>query len=441
MKKVFTAIICIYLLSVFSSHALTLNEAVQLALRNSVEIQAAQFKKEIAYIQHNNALLGMLPDVTVSYNYSLNDAGYWTPDEKKNTSYSIEQPIFYNGRELFAFLAAYYSWKKTDNDAEIQKKKTIIDTITFYLELLKKRELMTVWDLEMQSSAAQLQKYSKLFELKQAAKAELYESESYYKNAKYNYTKAKNEYELDKMNFEHYLNTSFETLDDFNFDTLTVSDPGLSYYLKYALEHSIEYQNLKYDEKATNYQKKVNQTANWPQVSFFIQNSFQDSKQLLYGVNVNISGWFYSSVSNKYNFQRDANYIKVNQENYAFNASILTGDSITPQLLQSKISNLQAEYELRDRKAALERMIKKAYFAFEQSRDFYDMTDSDQRAKQEKFIRREKEFTLGLTDTVEKFKTQREYAEAKINYLNGKYTYYMTWFYLRMLVGEEVQFN
>jgi len=418
--------------------ALNLKEAVDLALINSIDIQSERIKRDIAFTRHNNALLGLLPDITLAYNYNLDSTGYWGASETKNTEFIIEQPVFYNGRELFAFLSAYYNWKQAQNNYATQKKAVLINTVNKYMDLLKKQETVRMWALEMDSALQQSIKTKKMFDLNFAAKKDVLESDSYYKLAKYNHTKADNDYQMSKIELEQYLNTKFDSLSDTDFPTIEPKD--LPYYEEYAKKNSPDYENLIYAQKAARFKYKETQLARWPQLSVYIKNAQMDEKSLEYGFTVNLTGLFYSSATGSYGLQKNTNLYDTDKKNISFKASLFTGDSIKESILQGQLNYLASEYELADSQLALEKIVKKAYFSFTEARDYYDMAVTTEEAKQEIVIKNEKEFSLGLIDSMELIKSQKELSEAKVNRLNGKFNYYIAWYTLLMTIGADIEF-
>lgn len=439
MIKNTTIVVLLFWCSIPSIWSLTLHEAVETALKNNVDLKVEKLNRDIAFTRHNNALLGLLPDITLAYNYALDETGYWGSSESKTTQFMIEQPIFYNGKELFIFLSAYYAWKKSSNDYETKRKQVLIETVNKYMDLLKKQETVRIWALEIESAEKQRIKINKMFDLQFAARKDVLESESYLKEARYYHTKASNDYDMSKLEFEHYLKIPITDVTD---TSLPVVDPkDYTYYFNYAQTHSIEYENLILTQKAARFQYKASQLARWPQLSVFVKNSQMDEKSLEYGISINLTGLLYSSATGSYGLQRNNNLWDTDKKNVSFRASLFTGDSTKESILKGEIDYLTMENELSDKNLSLEKIVKKAFFQFTEARDYFDMSSTAEEAKQETLMKTSKEYDLGLIDSMKLIEAQKELSEAKVNHLNGKYNYIIAWYTLLMTVGADISFN
>lgn len=423
--------------------ALTLKEAIDISLDSNTDYKVEKYRQQIAFIQHNNGLLGMLPDVSLNYRYTEapNLSGVMT--ESYSRSLTLSQPVFYNGREVFDYLSGYYSWRAARQKYNETEKKVIIDTISRYFAVLKRQEMINVWEYELQSAQKQWEKAQKLYELGRISREGLLENETYYKLAEYNTSKAKNDYEVEKLSFRNYLKQDFTVLEDFDFKETTPKP--IDEYITYAKDNSYEYKNQVNTYRAAKYGYWADKMAKWPKLSVYVKynyagESFSDMNDddFEYGFSLSLSGWLYSSASASYYGLQERPSDDNAGKGYTVTGSLLTGDATTPSVLSSKIAYLYEIDKTENKSLALERIVKDKYFAFVEAKDFYEYKATDMQLKESKRDRLLKQYDLGMSDDAASIEALREHAQARVDYLNAKYAYYLSWFNLLKTVGMDV---
>lgn len=425
------------------SFTLTLKEAIDIALESNTDYKVEKYRQQIAFIQHNNGLLGMLPDVSLSYRYTEAPNLSGTLTESYTRSLTLSQPVFYNGREVFDYLSSYYAWRAARQKYNETEKQVVIDTISRYFAVLKLQEMTGVWEYELQSAQKQWEKAKKLFELGRISREGLLENETYYKLAEYNTAKAKNDYEIEKLSFRNYLKQDFATLEDYDFKE--TAPKSIEDYLVYAKDNSYEYKNQVNTYRAARYGYWADKMAKWPKLSVYVKynyagDSFSDMNDddFEYGFSLSLSGWLYSSASASYYGLQE----RLSDENagkgYTVTGSLLTGDSTTPGVLSSKIAYLYEIDKTENKSLALERIVKDKYFAFVEAKNFYEYKTTDMQLKESKKDRLLKQYDLGMSDDADSIEALREHAQARVDYLNAKYAYYLSWFTLLKTVGMDV---
>ena len=71
MKKIFIALIAVTMF--VQIRGITLQEAVEISLKENVDYKEAQINKKISGINKNNSLLGMIPDFSTKVDYDVYD--------------------------------------------------------------------------------------------------------------------------------------------------------------------------------------------------------------------------------------------------------------------------------------------------------------------------------------------------------------------------------
>jgi len=427
-----------------TSHALTLKEAIDISLETNTEYKVEKYREKIAFIQHNNGLLGMLPDATLSYKYLEAEDMSGVMSESYSRSLTLSQPVFYNGREVFDYLSGYYSWRAARQKFSETEKNVVIDTISRYFAVLKKQEMINVWEYELQSAQKQWEKAQKLFELGRISREGLLENESYYKLAEYNTAKAKNDYEIERLSFRNYLKKDFNVLEDFNFSETTPK--SIDEYLAYAKDNSYEYKNQVNTYRAAKYGYWADKLAKWPKLSVYVKynyagESFSDMNDddFEYGFSLSLSGWLYSSASASYYGIQERPSDEDAGKGYTVTGSLLTGDLTTPGVLSSKIAYLYEIDKTANKSLALERIVKDKYFSFIESKNYFEYKTTDMNLKESKRDRLLKQYDLGMSDDAASIEALREHAQARVDYLNAKYAYYLSWYNLLKTVGMDVE--
>lgn len=440
MKKILLIISVIFFISL--NNGITLKETVKYSLKENVTYKEAKLNKKIYNIYKNNSLLDMVPDFTASMEYDPITEDY-------NKSFRISQNIFYSGKEIFSYLSSKYNYDYMNNIVEKQKNEVIIETIRQYLELIKARETVNLWEVEVQKAEKDYQKAKKMYKYGNTTKLDLLESKNYFKYAKHNLDSEKNSFSLQKLEFEDFINKNIKKVEDYDFPDISIK--SIDHYLEYASKESYEFKNMILKKKASKFDYISSKLNKLPSVNFFItknytDNNFEDfeNDNLTYGVSVDLTGWFYSNIQTDYSYSDYSTGSGLynqsgSNEKYSADLNVLSGDYTTPSIYQKKISYLKSNETIQNKKLALQKLIKKNYYNFVNSKSYFNLQKTNLKAKKERRRKKIKEYELGMVDSSEKVEAIKEYLQAEIDYLQAKYNYYINWYNLLKVSGKKIK--
>ena len=173
-------LILVFAIAIYSyaAETLTLEQAVDTALRNNPGLKAADAQVDIARAGVLRSSSGFLPKVTVSETYSKTNNPLMvfgtklnqeivTPQDfdvnvinhpdtisNYNTRFAVVQPVFNGGREYIGARMAKLSRDASVQDRERARQETVYDVIKAYYGLLLAREAHSVALQSLQTSEA-----------------------------------------------------------------------------------------------------------------------------------------------------------------------------------------------------------------------------------------------------------------------------------------------
>lgn len=133
-----------FLLLIFQeSHAIILDEAVEIAKNNSRAIKMHDYKLKATETLKTEALGEFLPSVKASAqygsrktNYSLSKSGHYETKELE-----VEQPLFSGFKSVSKYKEADYKVKSATSDNKNKKQEIVLAAITAYCDLFRYREI------------------------------------------------------------------------------------------------------------------------------------------------------------------------------------------------------------------------------------------------------------------------------------------------------------
>ena len=200
-----TIILTLIISNVFAQgEELSLDDCIQIALKNNYNIKISKYFKESAEEDVTSSYSGILPNASVSASISRFEVGpvedigdfpvgidsvtglpkyesrkYTQPGFGRNSNslnLRISQNIFDGGEWWNAISYA----KSQNQSSEFEMKSTVNSTVrdvqSKYFELLKQQKLLEVNEIAVQRSQDQLDKTQKMFELGAVAKVDVFRS-------------------------------------------------------------------------------------------------------------------------------------------------------------------------------------------------------------------------------------------------------------------------
>ena len=158
MKKMFIIPAILISLSCFAfgQEILTLRQACQLALKNSVKLETLKSKIQSSRMIIHERWRDLLPHITVQYTKSDDVAVREQDVRAQSLIGTINYDIFTNGKAFIAYSIAQIESMLTIEEYSIEKNKIILTTKQAYFDLQKKKKIIDIYTLLLTS--LQLQK-------------------------------------------------------------------------------------------------------------------------------------------------------------------------------------------------------------------------------------------------------------------------------------------
>ena len=145
MKKVLF-IIAIFIVMpcfAFGQDTLTLRQACQLALKNSVKLETLKSKIQSSRMIIHERWRDLLPHVTVQYTKSDDVAVREQDVRTQSLMGTVNYDIFTNGKAFIAYSIAQIESMLAVKEYTIEKNKIILTTKQAYFDLQKKKKSMS----------------------------------------------------------------------------------------------------------------------------------------------------------------------------------------------------------------------------------------------------------------------------------------------------------
>ncbi|MEP7231079.1 MAG: TolC family protein [Ginsengibacter sp.] len=260
------------LLHAQEARTITLQESIDLSIKNSKQLQASSARNERAAGALKEAQDNMLPDFTISGSYlrltnpniavktkafggSADSTGSNSPASVNQAMYgiaSVSLPIYAGGRIRYGIESARYLQQATMLDAENDKEAVILNTINAYINLYKAGATVNVVRENLQQSAHQDSVFSRLEQNGLLARNDLLKSQLQTSNIELSLLDAENNRKIANVNMNLMLGLPETTTlipDSSKFEE-ALSVKNLTEYETLAMQNRKDVLALKFRQKA-----------------------------------------------------------------------------------------------------------------------------------------------------------------------------------------------
>jgi outer membrane protein len=240
MKKLFLLSVIFLIISFISfvlgqdTTAWSLEDCINYAYQNNIQIKRQQLQAEIAGNDFLQSKIQILPDLNANYSRQYGDGHQVDPfiNDFISTStlsdyYGLSTNLnLFNGLQTYnAIQMNKYSMLSKLQDVERQKVDISLQIATSYLQILFSQEILQVAKSQLDVTKLTLERTKQLVEVGNAAKGDLLEIQSQMAEEKLNVTNAENQLTLAYLSLGQLLD--IDTIENFKIiipDTLKVDD-------------------------------------------------------------------------------------------------------------------------------------------------------------------------------------------------------------------------
>jgi len=200
------------ILGSFSAEAqqkITLEQAVQLALENNIQLKQAQFNVAISEEDFKQSKFNLTPSLNAggNLNYSLGrtfDQLSGQPFDQSITSgngnLNSSVVLFQGFQRINQILQNKYSLEANKSNAQKAKNDLTLNVVTTYLQVLNAQDLTETARQQQEFAKLQLDREQKLFEVGNKTLADLSQAKAQFATAELNLTNAQNQLDLAYLN-------------------------------------------------------------------------------------------------------------------------------------------------------------------------------------------------------------------------------------------------
>lgn len=431
---------------------LSLDECIDIALKNNIDLKRSHLQSETAELQFRGTKSQVLPAINASYNYGINNGRSIDPytndyiDQKLNFSnagLSLGTQIFKGFELRNSIQRDRYLMKASEADAEEARQKLILDVTLAYFQTLNNRDLLELAKLRLESTQKQTGRLKVLYEQGEGNPANYTDIKGQVNSDQANVLDAENRLEESKLNLAQLLNveTSISIQEFQPIPELKKYDLSAEEVYEQALENLATFDAGRLRVKAAKEDISVARSLFTPEVSLFAQlNTNYSSVARLFnetgtqivetGQFINIDDASYPVLTNQSTFiEEDISYQNQFENNLnsvigiAIDIPVFNGFRAKRSVSLKKIQLEDSKLELENTKNQFRQAIQQAYNDMEVAyKNFYILQEQVE-SYEESFHVNEIRFNNGVSNIVEYIISKNNLDRAKINLANARYEY------------------
>ncbi len=389
---------------------MTLQDALNLALESSHQIQIAQTSRQLAAVNYSYGNAGFLPSISANgqagyseQNTEVNFANPGTPaiseagavTEQLNAGLDIDYLVFNGNARIYK----YNQLGVLNEQAELLERQAIEQTLIAvsqaFLEAANNNASLAVALKGVSLSNERLQRVKARFELGTATKLEVLNAEVDLRNDSTAYLDTKLAFETQSRNLNQLIGLPADTLFPIAIDYEYLPINELPNYLDSALKHNAAYLAARKEVERVTLDEKLSQSELFPRIGV---NAGYDYSTVEYGAN-----FIQSSQNNGWNVGLNLSY------------SLFDGGRINRQRQLAQIQRERSKTELESSELKLRVAILNAYSEYKSSAELLGVAKRNLRTAEHNFERSQEAYNTGQITSV-------EVRQAQLNLLRANYT-------------------
>jgi outer membrane protein len=435
----FLSIISLFCLNnnLFPQKALTLNDAIQIALNKNVNVVKSTNSISSFQSSLKSAYGNLLPNLSVGGGFNwqriTNSHGAVVLDtlgrvistgssenDYRNWSLSAGGNVtLFNG---LANLAAISQSKNNLESAKLTleklKQDVTLQTITYYTQIISNNELLNFQEENLKYNEELLKEIKEKFDLKMVAITDVYSQEAQTANTKVSYLQAKNNLAIAKINLLNYL--AMDVSQNYLFDSIATSTKDSTLFnsspenlFDYALKNRQDYQSLLYQQQAIQNQLTIARSGYFPNLS------------ANYG--------FSTSASDPSNLFTQKSYSLGLSLNIPIFSNWNTENSVETASVQVENNN----EDLKALELSIKSQVKTAQLNLQTSKQQVDASNAALAASRESWNIETETYKLGAATYIDLQLAYNNYLQAQYNKINTDYNYFIAQYTLLNALGEK----
>ncbi|HEY4831808.1 MAG TPA: TolC family protein [Waddliaceae bacterium] len=193
--------------------ALTLSEAVTLALDSYPGLQANYQDVNAASARIDFAYSGYKPDIFIDARPQVVVRRHSSKSYPASASINFIQPLYRGGRTTAAILGATYEYHSQDFLYEEDVQRLILEIASLYVEILKEQAVLKANQNNLSYLEKALKTYQERFDFGDVTQTDLHQSKSRLIGAQASVTESENRISSLKAALEHFIGTNIDQME------------------------------------------------------------------------------------------------------------------------------------------------------------------------------------------------------------------------------------
>ena len=442
MKVIFTALITILVIatSFAQEKKWTLNECIDYALENNINIKRNKEFVEISKVDANDAKGNFLPGLAASSNGNFN-AGL-SPDQEgilKNTnnfssSFNLSSggTIFNGYRNLNIYKQAKLGIEASKLDLQKIEDDISLFVVNAYLNILFAKENLEVAQTQLEISQKQIEITQAQVDAGAKPKGDLLDAESTVAADAQNVVTQENALDLALLSLAQLLQVS---TDNFEVATIDIGSPSIAtlyensnmVYEK-ALENRAEISRAKLAVDNAELNIEIAKGAYLPTLSY----------------NLGVSTSYFYQFNNLFPTQINKSFIDQFSDRFQYgggislNIPIFNRNQTKANVNRSIINKKIREFDLENEKLQLKETIERAYLDAKSATKSFEVAKISLDAQKEAFKNAEERYNLGAMTSFEFDQVRSRLVNAESTLIRSKFDYIFKTKVLEFYFGEEI---
>ncbi|TAH42790.1 MAG: TolC family protein [Bacteroidetes bacterium] len=460
-------------LVVFSQNPWTLQQCIDHALENNIQIRQTELSTELNKEYKSQSLANLFPSLngSASQNYFYGRSidpftNSFTTSQVRSNSFSLGSSVsLFEGFQLqnslrqsqLNYLSSQFDLQKVRNDISL-------NVVTYYLQVLYNKELLASTNQQLEATRIQRDKISRMFELGSVSKGNLLDMEAQLASDELRLVQAQSSYDQSLLSLTQLLELSldngFAILDPMlNTPSLPADQLNTNTIYAAALNTQPDIQSYELRVKSAEKGLSIARGGRYPRLvlSGSLSTNFSTSSQDIVGYDIQppstiFSGFtgsgdsVYTFVNNtKANFEQtpfrdqlDNNLGK--SVGFSLQIPLFNGWSAKTNVARAKINLEQSKLNLdQTRKNLLksvQQAVSDAYSAFKR----HEAGQKSQQALTESFNFNQQRYDLGLISSYDYLLVKNNLAKAEADLLQAKYDFIFRLKILDFYQGKKLTF-
>ena len=470
MRKRLFFVFALFPFLMFSQHKWTLEECINYALDNSIELQQQKISMAINKNNLTQAKLSLLPSLSVSANHNYMRGhtidpftNEFIPNKSNTENFSVSSSVtLFNGFRMlnnvkyqkFNFLSSVENLKKTTNTISL-------NIASAFLQILYAKESLRLSEEQYETNKLQVENSRKLYNAGSVSVDNYLDAQAQLANANLQVVNAENTLKMAVLSLIQLMNLPADSLDNFDVVVPDVEDLSneslllpLDTLVKKAIAVLPDYKAAEYNLHSKEYSLKMAQGNRSPRVFLSVSygTGYSDTRKkgsyspvivpvgFVATDSTPVYGWQMQYNEEPYPFADQLNDNKSATVSLGVSIPIFSGYQTSTQIKNARLSLYSAKLEMQNTYNNIYKSVVQAYNDAKAALNKYNAAKKSLEAQKTSFENLSKKFSVGMVSYVDFNVAKNNLFKAENDMLQAKYEYVFKLKILDFYIGKPLNF-